>query len=261
MERNIVCYDVETTGLSSKEDYVIQLSAVKFNRNFDVLGQFNEYIRPIGAWHMSDGAEAVHGLSEQFIMKNGRPMKEVGKEFLEFTDGCDILSYNGNRFDIKMITKDLRLEGYTFDLDNRAFYDSYLLESKLNPRTLSVVYKNYTGKDLDGAHNAINDVLATIEVFKHQLPIFESNNVTLDDIAKFDESKLLCIDGFIKRGNNPNEPEQIVFAKGKYKDKDIIDVAQLDFKYLQWVMEVADVDVHTKNIIREYYGKNRHRLK
>jgi DNA polymerase-3 subunit epsilon len=261
MERNIVCYDVETTGLSTQNDYVIQLSAVKFDRNFNILGKFDEYIRPIGNWYMSDGAEEIHGISTRFLMENGRPMKEVGKEFLEFTKDCDILSYNGNKFDIKILTKDLRLEGYTFELDSRAFFDAYILESRLHPRTLSNVYFNYTGKQLDGAHNALNDVVATVEVFKHQTEMFKKDNITIDDISNFDESRLICVDGFIKRYNNIGEQEQLFFAKGKYKDKDIIDVARLDPSYIKWVMEVADVDVHTKNVIRNYYAKNRERLK
>lgn len=262
MERNIVCYDVETTGLSTKEDYVIQLSAVKFNRNFEIIDKFDNYINPTGAWHMSDGAEMVHGLSTEFILSNGRPMSEVGKEFLEFTDGCDILSYNGNKFDIKMLSKDLRLAGYEFELSGRTFYDSYLLETKLNPRTLSGIYLKYTGNVLEGAHNSLNDVIATVEVFKHQLEMYERIGQTIENVKNFDESKLLCVDGSIKRCSNPNTPEQLVFAYGKYKDMDIMQVCKIDEGYINWFMTKNDsVDSHTKKIIREYYSKNRHLLK
>ena len=263
--RNIVAYDVETTGISAMTDKVIQLSAVKFDNDFNIIDTFDTYISPIGVWHMSDGAFKVHGISEEFLRENGRPMKEVGIEFLQFITDCDLLSYNGNKFDIKILVKDLREVGYTIDLDNRSFFDAYLLEAKLKPRTLSNVYKNYTGKDLDGAHNALNDVIATVEVFKHQVKQFEeditSDNSVFEYISGFDESKLLCIDGFIKRGSNPNEPEQLVFAKGKYRDIDIMEVCKTDYSYIKWVMENTDIDSHTKNLIRNYYAKNRNRLK
>ena len=265
MNKYIVAYDVETTGVSAISDKVIQLSAVKFDLNFNIIAEFDTYIMPIGVWHMSEGAFKVHGISESFLREHGKPMKDVAREFSEFIDGCDLLSYNGNKFDIKILTKDFREVGYSIDLDSRAFYDSYLLEAKLYSRTLSNIYKKYTGKTLDGAHNSLNDVKATVEVFKHQMKLFEQD-VTVSSnpeqevfkyVSGFDESKLLCVDGFIKRGSNPNEPEQLVFAQGKYKDVDIMEVCKKDQSYIKWVMEVSNVDPHTKNIIRNYYAKNR----
>ena len=40
MKRNIVAVDVETTGLSFTEDYIIQLAAVKFNTDFNVIDEY-----------------------------------------------------------------------------------------------------------------------------------------------------------------------------------------------------------------------------
>lgn len=258
--RNIVCYDVETTGLSTQTDKVIQLSAVKFNEDFEIIAQFDEYIRPIGEWHMSEGAEEVHGISTKFVMENGKLLKDVGAKFLEFIEGCDILSYNGNRFDIKILTLNLREVGLDLQIDGRVFFDSYLLESKLQSRKLGDVYRRYTGKDLEGAHNALNDVIATVEVFKYQLAEFGDRGYDMDQIMGFEEIKILSIDGMIKRSSNPNEPEEIVFARGKYKDVDFMDVIQRDPGYIKWFMENKDFDVHTKNVLREYYAKNRNKL-
>ena len=46
--RNIVCYDVETTGLSTKDDFIIQLSALKFNpETFETIEEKDWYVKPI----------------------------------------------------------------------------------------------------------------------------------------------------------------------------------------------------------------------
>ena len=263
--KNIVAYDVETTGISIQNDKIIQLSAVKFDKDFNIIDTFDHYILPTGEWHMSAGAFNVHGISEQFIMENGKFLKDIAQEFLDFIDGCDLLSYNGNKFDIRMLIKDLRQEGFAFDFTNKTFYDSYLLESKLFPRNLSALYKKYTGKELDGAHNSLNDVKATVEIFKHQVDLFKQTQTEMDDvfgyISSFDESKLICVDGSIKRGSNPDSPEELVFARGKYKDIDIMEVCVRDFSYIKWFMESADTDPYTKNIIRNYYAKNRDKIK
>jgi hypothetical protein len=89
---------------------------------------------------------------------------------------------------------------------------------------------------------------------------FGNAGYDMDQIMGFEEIKILSIDGMIKRSSNPNEPEEIVFARGKYKDVDFMDVVQRDPGYVKWFMENKDFDIHTKNVLREYYAKNRHKL-
>ena len=92
--RNICCYDVETSGLSTKDDFILQLSAVKFNpETFEILGERNWYVNPMRKYEISEGAFAAHGITKEFIEENGRPMYEVAPEFLEFCKDCDFLSY------------------------------------------------------------------------------------------------------------------------------------------------------------------------
>jgi DNA polymerase-3 subunit epsilon len=135
---------------------------------------------------------------------------------------------------------------------NKVFYDSFLLEAKLNPRTLDAVYKRYTGKGIENAHNALFDVYATIEVFKHQLQQFALQDVTLDEIMNFDESRIFCVDSIITKVD-----DKIVFAIGKYKGREFMEVAKMDVGYIKWVMTNEDFDITTKQTLREYYAKNK----
>ena len=253
MRKNIVAFDVETTGLDTTNDFVIQLAAVKINENFEIIDEFVEFVRPIPVdWKIADGAFEKHGFTKEFIMENGSGMVDVGKRFIEFIDGCDMLSYNGNNFDVKILSKDLRSAGYELTIDDRTFFDSMALETILNPRKLEAVYNRYTGKTLEGAHNAIYDVYATIEVFKHQIDKFAEQEVTLDQIMEFEESKIFCIDGMIKK-----DGEKILFAKGKYRDVEFMEVAKQDVGYIKWFMNNPGFDINTKKILKEYYAKNR----
>lgn len=249
--KNIVAFDVETTGIDTSKDFVIQLSAVKFDNDFNEVGMMNFYILPVSDFEIRPEAQEKHGLDKSFIIDNGTPLAIAGKEFLDFIEGCDMLSYNGNSFDVKILSKDLRSVGLDFPLD-KTFYDSMLLETKLFPRTLDATYKKYTGKDLEGAHNSLNDVYATIEVFKHQLDRFADQYVTLDDIMGFDESKIFDVDGMIKK-----EGDSIVFRKGKYRGVEFMNVAKEDPGYVKWFMTNKDFSDHTKNILRNYYITNR----
>jgi DNA polymerase III alpha subunit (gram-positive type) len=50
--RDIVCFDVETTGLSQKEDFIIQLSMTKIDRNLNKKESKSWYIKPIHVYEI-----------------------------------------------------------------------------------------------------------------------------------------------------------------------------------------------------------------
>ena len=152
--KNIVAFDVETTGTDSSKDVIIQLAAVKFDKDYNRLDSYCCYVKPMEDFEISPGAFEKHGLTKEFILDNGMPSNGVMEVFNAFCKDCDMLSYNGNTFDIKFIVKEMKAAGIEFSLD-RVFYDSMKLETMLHPRRLEVIYKNYTGRDLEDAHNAL----------------------------------------------------------------------------------------------------------
>jgi DNA polymerase-3 subunit epsilon len=249
--KNIVAFDVETTGTDSSNDVIIQLAAVKFDKDFNRLDSYCCYVKPMEDFEIAPGALEKHGLTKEFILENGISSNEVMVVFDAFCKDCDLLSYNGNTFDIKFIVKEMKAAGIEFSLD-RVFYDSMKLETLLHPRRLEVIYKNYTGRDLDDAHNALADVNATIEVFRHQLNKFSEQDVTLDEIMGFEESQIFDVDGMFKK-----EDDKIIFTKGKYRGVEFMEVAKGDPGYIKWYMNNSDFSNHTKNIIRNYYITNR----
>lgn len=252
MKRNIVAVDVETTGLSFTEDYIIQLAAVKFDTDFNVIDEMHDLVIPINEFTITEEAYAKHGFTKDYILAQGKSFREVGPKFNEFIKDCDILTYNGKAFDIRMISKELLSIGINLDI-NRVFYDSYILDVKLNPRTLDAVYKRYTGNDMINAHDALSDVKATIEVFKHQVSKFaEIDSYSLDDIMKFEELQVVGFDGMIRR-----EGDLILFNKGKYRNTEFMEVTKKDPQYIKWFMLNNEFDSTTKAICRAYYAKNK----
>lgn len=243
--KNIVCYDVETTGLSIKNDYIIQLSLIKFNpETFEELDSRNWYIKPIHSYTIDQGAFEKNGLTREFIEKNGVNLKDICGEIIEFFEGCDVLSYNGNSFDINFLCKDMELCGYEFSLEGRTFYDAMMIYRELYPSTLSAVYTRYTGKQLDGAHNALNDVRATIEVFKHEL---EDEKLTYEQLNEKEYNHILSPEGSIRRLDSGD----IVFRVGKYKDSEFIDVYRRDPMYVNWFGDNL-ASKYTKMILNQY---------
>ena len=145
------------------------MAAVKVDSELNFLDSWSHYIKPHKQFTISERSEGIHGLSKEFIINNGKTLKEVGGSFLEFIDNCDFLTYNGNTFDIRFLYKDFGENGMQIPMIDSKFYDAYAMERRLNSRKLADVYNKYTGEELKNAHDALSDVYATIGVFKGQL--------------------------------------------------------------------------------------------
>ena len=122
----------------------------------------------------------MHHISKDFLLENGVSLRSVYEELTAFTDGCDMLSYNGNGYDAPILYYNLKRLGLKFDFEDRTWYDALVLErihtaGKVDENgerlhnNLTSAYTRYYGHPFEGAHNSLDDVMATIEVFKAQV--------------------------------------------------------------------------------------------
>jgi DNA polymerase-3 subunit epsilon len=110
------------------------------------------------------------------------------------------------------------------------------------PSTLEAVYKRCTGKNLEGAHNAINDVEATIEVYKS----LRDENIVVDESA----FNIVSPEGSIRKVVI-DDVESLVFSFGKYKDDEFFSVYKKDPQYVKWFLSNIASD-YTFNILKKY---------
>jgi DNA polymerase-3 subunit epsilon len=250
----IVCWDIETTGLNPKEDFIIQLALAKFKKDtYEITEQKKWYIKPAHQYTISPSAQAVHGLTKEFIEENGIYFKEIASEFFEIIRDADLLTYNGNSFDVKFLYEECKRWNLELPINDKVFYDSFSMECRFSPRNLSSVYKNYTGKDLEDAHDALVDVMGTITVFERQMKF---HKLEYDEIDNWQENSLLSPDGTIRNAAAPGEELKIVFAVGKYKDSEFMEVTKKDPNYIKWYMENM-ASQYSRKILADYYKKRR----
>ena len=71
--KDIIAFDTETTGLDTKNDYIIQLSACKLDgATLNIKDKRNYIIVPQHKFTISPGALKTHGYTEEFIKENGK---------------------------------------------------------------------------------------------------------------------------------------------------------------------------------------------
>ena len=251
----IVCFDTETTGLDVQKDHIIQLSLVKFDTDtWRVEGQRDWYLLPEGEFSIPPEAEAVHHISKAFLHEHGVRMRDIYKELVAFTDGCDILSYNGNGFDAPILYYNLKRLNLDFAFDGRIWYDALVLErihtagqvdsvtgEKLH-NNLTAAYTRYYGHPFEGAHNSLDDVLATIEVFKAQIQTHGW------EWAHRDEFSFISYDRWLtKKG------DYYYLNQGAHKGESIESMMRIDRSYLEWLIDKCQwTDPQTRDIILPY---------
>lgn len=250
LKNPILFFDIESTGLNVATDRIVEICAVKVMPNGDEeikTRRINPTI-PI-----SPEAQAIHGISNEDV-KECPTFKEVARSLAQWMVGCDIAGYNSIKFDIPLLAEEFLRAGVDFDFRKRHLVDVQNIFHKLEQRTLSAAYKFYCQRDLENAHSAEADTMATYDILKAQLDRYP--DVLKNDIAMLAEfstrSKSLDYAGRIVL----NDKDQPVINFGKHKGKTVEDVLRSEPSYYAWIMN-GDFTLDTKKVLTEIKLKMR----
>jgi DNA polymerase-3 subunit epsilon len=149
-----------------------------------------------------------------------------------------------------MLVEEFMRAGVEVDFRKRKFVDVQNIFHKMEQRTLVAAYKFYCDKDLEQAHSAQADTMATYEVLKAQLDRYPELQNDIDYLAEF-STRGEAVDFAGRIGLNDKGEE--VFNFGKYKGKTLVEVfTKIDPSYYSWMMN-GDFPQYTKKIITEIY--------
>lgn len=250
LKNPLIFFDIESTGLNVATDRIVEICAVKVMPNGDKeikTRRLNPTI-PI-----SPEAQAVHGISNEDI-KDCPTFKEIAKSLANWMTGCDFAGYNSIKFDIPLLAEEFLRVDIDFDFRKRNLVDVQNIFHKMEQRTLSAAYKFYCQKDLENAHSAQADTLATYEILMGQLDRYQDtlqNDIKM--LAEFSSrTKLVDYAGRIVL----NDKDIPVLNFGKHKGKSVEEVFRTEPSYYAWMMN-GDFTLDTKKVITEIKLKMR----
>ncbi len=243
LKNPIVFFDIESTGLNVATDRIVEISIVKINPD----GSEEIKTRRINPTiPISPEAQQVHGISNEDV-KDEPTFAQIAKSLAKWMEGCDIAGYNSTKFDIPLLSEEFLRAGVDFDFRKRKLVDVQNIFHKMEQRTLKAAYKFYCQKDLENAHSAEADTLATYEILKAQLDKYPELQNDIKFLADFStKSKLMDYAGRIVY----NEKDVPVFNFGKHKGKAVKDVLTFEPSYYNWMMN-GDFTLDTKKILTE----------
>lgn len=180
-----VVFDIETTGLSPRNDMITEIGAVKI-KNGQVIDHFSQLINPERP--IPKKIENLTGITDEMV-RDKPTIQEVLPSFYSFIEDSILVAHNAS-FDISFIREQYSRINKTIDnpvLDTLEL--SRALFPELKSHKLNLVAK-HLNVNLINHHRAVDDARATAEIFLRALEILKNNGIhELDQINRLVEDK------------------------------------------------------------------------
>jgi DNA polymerase-3 subunit epsilon len=269
LNKPLVIFDLETTGLDLVKDRVIQISYIKVypdgkEERGDELINPEKHIEPI--------ITQLTGISDETV-KDKPTFKQLAQTLADKFAGSDFAGFNSNNFDIPLLAEEFLRAGIDFDFSKSKLIDACAIFRKMERRNLASAYKFYCGRKMEEdfeAHRADQDTEATYRVLMGQLDKYAPG--ANEDPEKVLENDMQKLAEFSKMNKNVDfagrivwsevkdaagkpvldekgEPKMIeVFNFGKYKGMPVIDALKRDPGYYGWILQ-GDFTYNTKQVL------------
>ncbi len=161
-DRQIVL-DTETTGLDPKQGHkIIEIGCVEMINRRLTGNNYHQFIQPDR--EIDEGAQAVHGISNEFLADKPRFVNVV-KDFIEYIDGAELIIHNAP-FDVGFIDHEFKWAGaeYGSVASYCSVIDTLVMARKMRPgkkNNLDVLCKEY---EVNNAHRELHGALLDAEL-------------------------------------------------------------------------------------------------
>ena len=261
LQKPLVIFDLETTGLDLVKDRVIQLSYIKvYPDGHEERG--DEIINPEKP--IPDEVVQLTGISNDDV--KGKPtFKQLATNLSQVFTGSDIAGFNSNHFDVPMLAEEFLRAGIDFDFSKCRLIDVQTIFHKMERRNLAAAYKFYCGHKMEDdfeAHRADQDTEATYRVLLGQLGYYTEEHqreLGEDPTGRVLSNDMQVLADFSKVNDNVDFAGRIIWADvkgqrtevfnfGKHKGVPVADVLRFDPGYYSWILG-GDFTYNTKQVL------------
>lgn len=250
LDKPLIVFDIESTGLSPRQDRIIELAAIKVTPDGSEIEKswlLNPTVR------IPPETTKIHGITDE-IVKNCPTFKERAEEIFEFFRDCDLSGFNADRFDIPCLEEEFARVGLNFAASARRHVDVQRIYHRMEPRDLSAAVQFYLGRTHDGAHGAEADTRATLEVLKAQMrkyPSLPGDVAEMDEYLAPHDPRNADRNGMLRWVNG-----ELTINFGRKKGAVLRKMLLDDPGYLRWIIK-GDFDTEVRMIVRDLFENGR----
>jgi DNA polymerase-3 subunit epsilon len=271
LDRPVLFLDTETTGTDPGNDRVVQVGFIKLHpdgREELFRGTGEVLVNPERP--IPHESTQIHGITDEMV-KDAPTFEKLADSLLEFMAGADLAGYNLLRFDVPLLQAEFaraqERRNRTGQPSTKPLWDPLgeaadpgvappvrildpqVIFHRREPRDLSAAVRFYCARELEGAHGALADTRATLEVLLGQVRRYEDLPAEVEGLHResnppdsrfVDRSRK-----FAWRGGEP----ALAFGR-QHRDRTLRELAQ-DFDsrgYLLWI-QGADFSPEVKKLV------------
>jgi DNA polymerase-3 subunit epsilon len=246
LSKPLVVFDVETTGTDPVRDRIVEIALVRLHPD----GRRERFVCRVNPGiPIPPESTAIHGISDADVAASPK-FDAVAPEIVAFIADSDLGGYNVVKFDIPVLQAELRRVGRSLPVQGRAIVDPQKIFFLKEPRDLSAACRLYCGRELEGAHGALADAEATVDVLLGQVDRYDDLPKSVDGL-----SALLAEGQIDPEGRFRWKDGDVVIAFGKHRGQSLRELSDKKPEYLRWMVG-ADFSEEVKKIAREALAGN-----
>ncbi|MDE7090046.1 MAG: 3'-5' exonuclease, partial [Prevotella sp.] len=262
LNKPLVVFDLETTGLDLVKDRIIQISYIKVYPDGRE-ERVNHIVNP--ECFIKPEITQLTGISNDDV-KDKPTFKQLAKTLSDAFTGCDFAGFNSNHFDVPLLAEEFLRAGIDFDFSKCRLIDAQTIFHKMERRNLAAAYKFYCGRKMEDdfeAHRADQDTEATYRVLMAELDRYteeQQRALGEEPEGRILENDMQCLADFSKVNRNVDFAGRIVWGEakdakgnvildddgkpqmveyfnfGKHKGKTVAEVLRFDSGYYAWIL-------------------------
>lgn len=239
----LIVLDLETTGTWIEKDRIIEVGMIRCEPD----GRQQTYEKRVNPG-IAIPAEVteVTGIRNEDV-KDSPAFREIAVELMTFIGEADLAGFNLERFDLPLLEREFRDNGFEFKWQDRTVYDAQKIYHLHEKRDLTAAYSFYCHKDLLDAHSALADVRATLEVLSVQVQKYGAGREDVEALKDFDYKQRDEFYDATRKFRWWNGELYMMF--GKYaKRESLRRIAEKDRGYLEWILS-QDFSDEVKDLV------------
>ena len=234
LERPLVFFDLETTGLDIEKDRVIEFAGIKVFPD-KKQERFETFVNP--GIPIPAEITTLTGITDEMVAE-APPFAEVTSSLVAMLKDADVAGYNVGNFDVPMLASEFRRCGLPMPgPEDRAIIDPLEILKKHEVRTLTWAYQFYLNQERNEGHRSMEDTEATMEVLRAQIKRYGLAGTPTELQTEIRHPYLDAGKRLLKDGNT------IKINFGKYRGKALQYIRKTDPDYISWMRENLGAEV------------------
>ncbi len=237
----LVIFDLETTGLSSRRDRIVQIGLIKLYPDGKVT-EWESMVQP--GIPIPAETTAVHGITDADVA-DAPTFAALAPKLAAGFANVDVAGFN-LKFDLAFFDEAFKRAGVRNPLAQARVVDAFRIFQHQEPRTLTAAFKFYLAETRTGAHNALLDARDTLRVLRAQIERYTDLPRTVEGLhVLFNETvPENCLD---PEGRISWRGADAAVTFGEHAGTPLKD---LDKGYLRWIAK-ANFNPAVKKIVEQ----------